>query len=127
MRSHLAIGNIRRQVLAPFDRFDYLLTPTMAVSPYAAELAWPPGGTAHNPFCFPFNISEQPVASVNAGFSHEGLPIGVQIVGRRFDDAGVLRAAFAFETATQHHLHRPPLCTASRHAATASVSRFTAK
>jgi hypothetical protein len=33
LRSHLAIGNIRRQVLAPFDRFDYLLTPTIAVSP----------------------------------------------------------------------------------------------
>ena len=109
MRSHVAIGAIRRQVVAPCRRCDYLLSPTMAVLPYAAELPWPPAGTAHNPFCFPFNMSEQPAASVNGGFSEEGLPIGLQIVGRRFDDAGVLRVAFAFEQATGHHRRHPAL------------------
>jgi len=45
----------------------------------------------------PFNFSEQPAASINAGYTSGGLPIGLQIVGRRFDDLGVLRLARAFE------------------------------
>ena len=97
MRSLVNVGAIRQRALAPFEHCDYLLAPTMAVLPYEAELPWPPGGTAHNPFCFPFNMSEQPAAAINAGFSREGLPIGLQIVGRRFDDHGVLRVAHAFE------------------------------
>jgi aspartyl-tRNA(Asn)/glutamyl-tRNA(Gln) amidotransferase subunit A len=109
MRSQVAIGTIRRQTLDPFERCEYLLSPTMAVLPYAAELPWPPGGTAHNPFCFPFNMSEQPAASINGGFSREGLPIGLQIVGRRFDDHGVLRVAFAFEQATGFWRRHPDL------------------
>jgi aspartyl-tRNA(Asn)/glutamyl-tRNA(Gln) amidotransferase subunit A len=44
-------------------------------------------------FTAPFNMSEQPAASVNCGFTTDGLPIGVQLIGRRFDDIGVLRAA----------------------------------
>jgi len=107
MRSQIAIGKIRQQTLMPFAHCDYLLSPTMAVLPYAAELPWPPGGTAHNPFCFPFNVSEQPAASVNGGFSCEGLPIGLQIIGRRFDDHGVLRVAFAFEQAAGYYRRHP--------------------
>jgi aspartyl-tRNA(Asn)/glutamyl-tRNA(Gln) amidotransferase subunit A len=109
MQSMVNVQPIRRQALAPFARCDYLLTPTMAVLPYAAELPWPPGGTAHNPFCFPFNMSGQPAASINGGFSREGLPMGLQIVGRRYDDRGVLRAARAFEQATEHHRCHPTL------------------
>ncbi len=109
MRSQVAIGMIRRQTLAPFERCEYLLSPTMAVLPYAADLPWPPGGTAHNPFCFPFNMSEQPAASINGGFSREGLPMGLQIIGRRFDDHGVLRVALAFEQATLHCRRHPDL------------------
>src|SRR5258708_5108330 len=65
--------------------------------PYEAELAAP----ANDPrdalppiaFTVAYNMSEQPAASINWGTSSEGLPIGVQLVGHRFDDAGVLRLA----------------------------------
>jgi aspartyl-tRNA(Asn)/glutamyl-tRNA(Gln) amidotransferase subunit A len=45
----------------------------------------------------PFNMTEQPAASINCGYTEEGLPIGLQIVGRRFDDLGVLRVSRAYE------------------------------
>ena len=48
-------------------------------------------------FTVAFNMSEQPAATVNCGYDDEGLPIGLQIVGRRFDDLGVLAVARAFE------------------------------
>ena len=48
-------------------------------------------------FTVAFNMSEQPAASVNCGYDSEGLPIGLQIIGRRFDDLGVLAIARAFE------------------------------
>jgi Asp-tRNA(Asn)/Glu-tRNA(Gln) amidotransferase A subunit family amidase len=51
----------------------------------------------HIAFTLPFNMSEQPAASVNCGFTSGGLPIGLQISGRRFDDLGVLQLARAFE------------------------------
>jgi aspartyl-tRNA(Asn)/glutamyl-tRNA(Gln) amidotransferase subunit A len=69
----------------------------MATEAFAAEAPWTPGGTVHNPFCFPFNLSEQPALSLCCGFTHGGLPVGLQVIGKRFDDAGVLRAARAFE------------------------------
>jgi len=114
MRSQQAIGAIRRQVLGAFDNLDYVIAPTMAVLPYAAELPWPPGGTSHNPFCFPFNMSEQPAASINGDYSREGLPIGLQIIGKRFDDAGVLRVARAYESATAGMQRCPPTAAQRR-------------
>jgi aspartyl-tRNA(Asn)/glutamyl-tRNA(Gln) amidotransferase subunit A len=48
-------------------------------------------------FTVAFNMSEQPAASVNCGYDAEGLPIGLQIIGRRFDDLGVLAIARTFE------------------------------
>ena len=51
----------------------------------------------HIAYTVPFNMSEQPAVSVPAGFTPDGLPVGLQIVGRRFDDVGVLRLARAFE------------------------------
>ena len=52
----------------------------------------------HIAFTLPYNMSEQPSASINAGYTAAGLPIGLQITGRRFDDLGVLRIAHAFES-----------------------------
>jgi aspartyl-tRNA(Asn)/glutamyl-tRNA(Gln) amidotransferase subunit A len=57
-----------------------------------------PGNDSHNAlphiaFTVPFNMSEQPAASVNWSYSEDGLPIGIQIAGQRFDDIGVLRLA----------------------------------
>ena len=51
----------------------------------------------HIGFTVAFNMSGQPAVSVNCGFSSEGLTIGLQIVGRRFDDVGVLKVARAYE------------------------------
>src|SRR5437879_9942475 len=51
------------------------------------------------PFTYPWNLTGQPAATVPCGFTRGGLPVGLQIVGRRFADATVLRAAAAFEDA----------------------------
>jgi len=108
-RALTRIGDVRRRVVSACAPFDYVLTPTMAVEPYAAELPWPEGGTRHNPFCFPFNLSEQPALSLCCGFSSSDLPIGLQIAGRRFDDAGVLRVGRAFEAVRTFAARRPAL------------------
>ncbi|OGL09151.1 MAG: glutamyl-tRNA amidotransferase [Candidatus Rokubacteria bacterium RIFCSPLOWO2_02_FULL_73_56] len=99
-----------------FEKYDLLLTPTIACPPFAVGLDNPAeiAGTAVAPyawipFTFPFNLSGQPAASVPCGFTKDGLPIGLQIVGRRGDDASVLRAAAAFERARPWAQHRPPL------------------
>jgi aspartyl-tRNA(Asn)/glutamyl-tRNA(Gln) amidotransferase subunit A len=57
----------------------------------------------------PFNINGYPAMSVPCGFSDDGLPIGLQIAGRPFDEETVLRAAHAYEQATEWHTRRPPL------------------
>jgi len=109
MQSLVNLDPIRRATLAPFVAHEFVLAPVMAMLPYAADLPWAPGGTAHNPFCFPFNMSEQPAGSIHGGFSSEGLPVGLQIIGRRFDDRGVLRAAHAYDQATGLLGRRPAL------------------
>jgi aspartyl-tRNA(Asn)/glutamyl-tRNA(Gln) amidotransferase subunit A len=106
-RALMGIGASRHRVLAACNRYDYVLAPTMAIEPYAAELPWPIGGTRHNPFCFPFNLSEQPALSVCCGLTRNGLPVGLQIIGRRCDDAGVLRVGRAYEAA-RGCMPRPP-------------------
>jgi aspartyl-tRNA(Asn)/glutamyl-tRNA(Gln) amidotransferase subunit A len=86
-----------------FERFDLLLTPTLPVTAFAAGLDQP-GTVAGRPteylswtaFTYPFNVSGQPAASVPCGMV-DGLPVGLQIVGRHGADALVLRAARAFE------------------------------
>lgn len=81
--------------------FDYVISPTAPITAFNAELPSPTNDPLrpleHIAFTVPFNMSEQPAASVNCGYSAEGLPIGLQIVGARFDDLGVLQAARAFE------------------------------
>ena len=102
-----------------FESHDLLLTPATAVPAFVCgqrprvvagvELGriWAPF-----PFSVPFNISRQPAASVPCGFSRDGLPIGLQIVGRQGEDRLVLRAAAAFEEARPWADKRPPLAVA---------------
>ena len=78
-----------------------MILPTAPITAFAAELA-SPSKDPLDPFphvccTVAFNMSEQPAASINCAYSAEGLPIGLQIVGRRFDDLGVLGVAMAFE------------------------------
>jgi len=94
---------LRSAAAALFGRIEYLISPTAPIPAFAAERA-SPGDDPDHPFehiCFtvPWNFTEQPALSINAGFARAGLPIGVQIIGRRFDDHGVLRLAKAFESA----------------------------
>ncbi|MBS0467485.1 MAG: amidase [Proteobacteria bacterium] len=81
--------------------FDYVLSPVAPITAFAAELPAPTGDPLrpleHIAFTVPFNMSEQPAASINCGYSSTGLPIGLQIAGQRFDDLGVLQIAHAFE------------------------------
>ena len=59
------------------------------------------------PFSYPFNLTQQPAASVPCGFTKSGLPAGLHVVGRMFDDQTVLRASHAYETATDWHKRQP--------------------
>lgn len=99
-----------------FETYDLLVTPTIACPPFQVGLdnpteiaGTPVAAYAWIPFTFPFNMTGQPAASVPCGFTKDGLPIGLQIVGRRFDDATVLRASAAFERVRPWAHHRPPL------------------
>jgi aspartyl-tRNA(Asn)/glutamyl-tRNA(Gln) amidotransferase subunit A len=92
---------MREAAVAACEPFDFVLSPVSPILPYEAELPCP-GNDPHNAlphiaFTVPFNFSEQPAASVNWTFSADALPIGVQLIGQRFDDAGVLRLARAVE------------------------------
>ena len=90
----------QKGVAATID-YEYLLTPTSPATTFPAEWASPSQNPLrpfpHIGFTVAFNMSGQPAISVPGGFSAEGLPVGLQIVGRRFDDLGVLRIARAFE------------------------------
>ena len=67
-------------------------------------------------------MSEQPAASINCGYSDEGLPIGLQIVGRRFDDLGVLGIAMAFEAMRAHEARAWPKPPASEQPMAAALA-----
>jgi aspartyl-tRNA(Asn)/glutamyl-tRNA(Gln) amidotransferase subunit A len=97
-----------------FLRYDLLLTPTLAVPPFAAGQEMPPdqsGGSrlAWVAFTYPFNLTGHPAATIPCGSTRDGLPIGLQIVGRRLGDATVLRASAAFEAAMPWTARRPSL------------------
>jgi aspartyl-tRNA(Asn)/glutamyl-tRNA(Gln) amidotransferase subunit A len=99
-----------------FERFDILLTPTVPYDPPPAKGPFPsevegrrqPWGSVGS-FTMPFNLSWHPAATVRAGFSRAGLPVGLQIVGPRHRDELVLQAAFAFEQARPWCDHWPRL------------------
>jgi aspartyl-tRNA(Asn)/glutamyl-tRNA(Gln) amidotransferase subunit A len=81
--------------------FDYVISPVSPVPAPPADWASPTNDPMrpleHIGFTVPFNMSEQPAASINCGYTAGGLPIGLQIAGKRFDDLGVLQVARAFE------------------------------
>jgi aspartyl-tRNA(Asn)/glutamyl-tRNA(Gln) amidotransferase subunit A len=93
--------------------FDLLVTPTLPVAAFDVGQESPVKGrwTDWTPFTYPFNLTGQPAASIPCGFTKAGLPVGLQIVGPRFADALVLRAARAFETARPIKLPALPLAS----------------
>jgi aspartyl-tRNA(Asn)/glutamyl-tRNA(Gln) amidotransferase subunit A len=99
-----ALGQImlmREKAVAAIQGYDFLISPTSPITAYSADEPTPGSNPArpfdHIVFTAPFNMSEQPAASVCCGYDDDGLPIGLQIVGHRFDDAGVLMLAHAYE------------------------------
>jgi aspartyl-tRNA(Asn)/glutamyl-tRNA(Gln) amidotransferase subunit A len=96
--------------------YDLLLTPTVSVAAFPADQLQPSHWPQHPwdwlswaEFSYPFNMSGNPAASVPCGFTDSGLPVGLQIVGKRSDELGVLRAAAAFESARPWQDRRPAL------------------
>jgi aspartyl-tRNA(Asn)/glutamyl-tRNA(Gln) amidotransferase subunit A len=96
--------------------WDLLLTPAVSVAAFPADRLQPEDWPQHRwdwmswaEFSYPFNMSGNPAASVPCGFTGAGLPVGLQIVGRRADELSVLRAAAAFEAARPWAGLRPSL------------------
>jgi aspartyl-tRNA(Asn)/glutamyl-tRNA(Gln) amidotransferase subunit A len=97
-----------------FERHDLLLTPSLSVAAFPVNRLnpehWPQHAWDWIPwasFSYPFNFTGQPAATVPAGFTPAGLPVGLQIVGRRFADLTVLQASRAFEQARPWAERRP--------------------
>ncbi|WP_427815597.1 amidase [Janibacter sp. G1551] len=101
LRCYQQIMRIRAVTVAATAPFDVVLSPVTPVAAFAAEQPMPfpedGHGMWHIGFTAPYNMSGQPAATVNCGFTPDGRPIGVQISGRRFDDVGVLRTAAWYE------------------------------
>ncbi len=96
-----------------FERYDLLLTPTVCLPAFSLGIVGPREVAGREvthlgwTLCYPFNYSGQPAVSVPAGFTASGLPVGLQIVGRRGEDALVLRAAATFEALRPWASRRP--------------------
>ena len=101
MQAYTLVLSMREAAVRACERFDYVLSPTSPILAYEAENAAPGNdprnALPHIAFTVPYNMSEQPAASVNWTASTDGLPIGVQVIGRRFDDAGVLKVSRLLE------------------------------
>ncbi|MFX0038681.1 MAG: amidase [Promethearchaeota archaeon] len=97
-----------------FKNYDILITPTIAIPPFELGIMYPPkingknvSPTAWMPFTFPFNFTGHPASSIPCGWTNEGLPIGMQIVGNRFNDLLVLQVSQAFEEIAPWQEKRP--------------------
>ncbi len=120
LREYLQAARRRREFWAEVQgfvaRFDLFLTPTVAVPPFASGDFGPQEIAGEKvsrlgwmAFTYPFNLTGQPAASIPVGFTADGLPIGLQIVGRRHSDRAVLTASAAFEAARPWASGRPPV------------------
>ncbi|HKU47040.1 MAG TPA: amidase, partial [Burkholderiales bacterium] len=91
MQAYGQVMAMREAAVVALAPYDFILSPTSPILPYEAELP-SPGNDPHDAlphiaFTVPYNMSEQPAASINWGTSSDGLPIGIQLIGHRFDDA----------------------------------------
>ncbi len=103
----------REKMRLLFERYDLLLSPTLPCAAFDAGRDTPPGLEARNIvswvyYTYPFNLTGQPAASIPAGFTAEGLPVGLQMVAGINREADIFRAAAAFEEAAPWAARRPP-------------------
>ena len=112
------IDRLKAQMTSLFDKYDLLLSPTLAMpgvpvgqfpEEIAGKPAYPHRYFSFHPFTYPINAIGHPAASIPAGFSSDGLPIGLHIVGRKGDEETVIAASAAFERARPWIQHRPPV------------------
>jgi amidase len=116
-RAETAHAQLWRRFQAFLDTYEYFVLPTTQVPPFDIETPYPTtiAGVAFDNYidwmksCWYISATGNPAASVPAGFTPEGLPVGVQIVGRANDDFGVLQLAHAFEQATGFGKRRPAI------------------
>jgi aspartyl-tRNA(Asn)/glutamyl-tRNA(Gln) amidotransferase subunit A len=99
-----------------FQKVDFLATPTAAtpapkLDAGPSEIGAPTGAlrVSLRRFTQPFNLTGSPAVTVPCGFSRDGLPIGLQLIGRPFDDARLLNLAHAYEQSTPWKAHHPVL------------------
>ena len=101
MQAYTQVMAMREAAVAASEPYDFILSPTSPILAYEAELPAPGNDPCdalpHIAFTVPYNMSEQPAASINWTASSEGLPIGVQVIGKRFDDPGVLGVCLLLE------------------------------
>jgi len=108
-----ARGVLGTQMRLFMDKYDALLTPSLPIPAFGAGLLQPADPDNRGkwvnwtPFTYPFNLTQQPAASVPCGFTAAGLPAGLNVIGRMFDDRTVLRISRALEEATDFHKARP--------------------
>lgn len=100
--AYTATVKVRASTVLATHPYDYVLSPVSPNASFPASWPHPMNSVKHAMyhigFTVPFSMSEQPAISVNCGFDGNGVPIGLQIAGKRFDDIGVLQMAKAFET-----------------------------
>ena len=100
VNNYMAIRAAATKAIQPFD---YVLSPVSPVPTFPAEWETPTNDVnrplEHIAFTMPYNMSEQPAASINCGYTKDGKPIGLQIAGHRFDDGGVMRLSRWYEAA----------------------------
>ena len=117
VKAMLAYQRVRSQADDIMEEYDLLLTPTMSVPafqvgqfPRVIEGQSVDPRLGYMPYTPVFNLTGQPAASVPCGFTEDGMPIGLHIVGRRGEEETVLRASAAFEEAKPWAHLRPPVC-----------------
>src|SRR5262249_42009851 len=112
--AQLTRAELHNRMLRFHARHQLLLTPSLPLPAFTAGPLMPPEGgwgatwTDWAPFSYPFNLSQQPAATLPCGFTRAGLPIGLQIVGPIGGDARVLRASRAFEAVNRFAVRDAP-------------------
>jgi Asp-tRNA(Asn)/Glu-tRNA(Gln) amidotransferase A subunit family amidase len=99
-----------------FENYDLIITPTVPVKPFIISTEWPKEVQGHKvhslnyiSLTYPFNITGWPAISIPCGWTKEQLPIGLQIAGKKFGDATVLKAAAAFERLVPWNSKKPDI------------------
>jgi amidase len=121
-RAETAHGQLWRRFQAFLDTYEYFVLPTTQLPPFDIDTPYPTelAGVSFKSYidwmksCWYISATGNPAASVPAGFTPEGLPVGVQIVGRANEDFGVLQLAYAVEHATGFGKRHPAIASATK-------------